>query len=93
MNKTHEIKINDWFVSDILTGRKRIEVRKNDRLYQTGDLIKFIPINPEFELRTYAGTVASSDCLDGRIYRITFIESGYGLMDGYVAFGFEEVSE
>ena len=93
MSKTHEIKINDWFVVDILSGRKRIEVRKNDRLYQTGDLIKFIPINPDCIIRTVDEVIPSTDYLDGRIYRITFIESGYGLMDGYVAFGFEEVSE
>jgi ASC-1-like (ASCH) protein len=94
MSKTHTIKINDWFVDDIISGRKRFEVRKNDRLYQAGDLIKFAPVNAEYQLQTFDdGIITSTDKLDDKVYRITFVESGYGLQNGFVAFGFEEVSE
>jgi len=94
VSKTHTIKINDWFVDDILSGRKRIEVRENDHLYQTGDLIKFAPINARYQLQTLdGGIITSTDKLDGKVYKITFVESGYGLQNGYVAFGFEEVVE
>lgn len=82
--KTHELKLRDWFVDDILSGRKRFEIRDNDRLFQRGDLVRFVPVDGD--------GLRSGKVLDDRLYRITFVESGYGLCDGYVAFGFEEVS-
>lgn len=39
--KTHVIKIERKFVGDILSGRKKAEIRYNDRLYQTGDILSF----------------------------------------------------
>ena len=43
--KTHKLKLNIDFCDDVLSGRKNFEIRKNDRDYQKGDHIKFIPID------------------------------------------------
>lgn len=45
MLKIHELKVYDPFAEDIWRGRKNFTIRKNeDRQFQTGDLIKFIPV-------------------------------------------------
>lgn len=41
--KTHDLKLNIEFCDAVLSGEKTFEVRKNDRGFQTGDLIRFIP--------------------------------------------------
>ena len=83
MKKTHEIKLDINLCDDVLNGRKNFEVRYNDRCYQAGDLIKFIP---------WDGYHITHD-VKKKTYRITYVISGWGLKDGYVAFGIEEVGE
>ena len=41
--KTHNIKLNIAFCDDVYSGIKPFEIRENDRGYQKGDHIKFIP--------------------------------------------------
>lgn len=41
--KTHNLKLSIDFCDAVLSGEKTFEVRKNDRGFQTGDLIRFIP--------------------------------------------------
>lgn len=41
--KTHNLKLSIDFCGAVLSGEKTFEVRKNDRGFQTGDLIRFIP--------------------------------------------------
>lgn len=83
--KTHEIKLNIEFCDAVLNGEKKFEVRYNDRGYNTGDLIKFIP---------YDDNHIFSPCtheISKRLYQITYILNGWGLKNGYVAFAIEEV--
>lgn len=42
--KLHELKIEHEYLIDVSLGRKTFELRKNDRDYQVGDLIRFIDI-------------------------------------------------
>ena len=42
---THELKLYTIFCDDVLSGRKNFEIRNNDRGFQTGDHIKFIPVD------------------------------------------------
>lgn len=98
MHKTHQIKLMSWLAEDVLSGRKRVEVRENDRLYQAGDLIKFMvpdeikptQIHDRFFFQDTGNYTQTYTMLD-KTYFITFVESGYGLKDGYVAFSFKEV--
>ena len=43
----HQLKIKQCFLCHILEGKKTFEVRKNDRDYQVGDTIRFLPLEDE----------------------------------------------
>lgn len=43
----HELKIKQCFLCHILEGKKTFEVRKNDRDFQVGDTINFLPLEDE----------------------------------------------
>ena len=45
--KLHELKILHPYLVDITIGNKTFELRKNDRDYQVGDLIRFIDIGED----------------------------------------------
>lgn len=78
--KIHELKLSTEFCDAVLCGEKPFEIRKNDRGYQKGDRIKFIPID-------------NSTCLIQRHaiaqmeYEITYVLSGWKIKEGYVALG------
>lgn len=76
--KTHNIKLDIHFCDDVLNGRKNFEVRYNDRGYQAGDLVKFIPVD---------GCFHENHDVQKHTYEITYVLSGWGLKEGYVVFG------
>ena len=84
--KTHEIKLNVEFCDDVLNGIKTFEIRKNDRNYKVGDLIKFLPWDPS------SSKYAIHEVHD-KTYKIKYILSGYGLQDGYIAMVIEGVEK
>jgi hypothetical protein len=43
----HNLKINQCYLCHILEGKKTFEVRKNDRDFQVGDVIHFLPLEDE----------------------------------------------
>lgn len=93
MLKVHELKVYDQFAEDIWRGRKNFTIRKNDdRQFQTGDLIKFIPVRQSATEWCYADgkVIPSMDILKDLEYQITYIESGLsGLYSEYVVLGFQ----
>ena len=83
----HELKINKPFADAVLDGRKTFEVRKNDRGFNAGDLVRF-----EVVEHGVATTFRCEDHqLNGEMYRIGYVLSGWGLEDGYVAFSIAHV--
>jgi len=75
---THTLKIwPEWF--DLLIHRrKEFELRKDDRYFKEGDIIRLCEYLPDS--KKYTGCVA--------LARITFItKNAPGLMPGYVAMG------
>lgn len=70
----HEIKIKSVFFKAIKRGEKRFEVRKNDRGYKEGDVLRLDEIR---ENGTYTGGCANAN--------VTFILEGeeWGIKDGY----------
>ena len=82
--KTHEIKLSLGFCNAVLSGDKLFEIRKNDRAYQTGDHIKFIPVKEDTRKPVFHG-------IRDKEYVITFVLSGWGLKEEYVALGIKEV--
>lgn len=39
MKKTHNLKIEEQYLQDLLSGKKTFEIRLNDRDYQVGDTL------------------------------------------------------
>ena len=76
----HAIKIKEKYFKAVLSGEKTFEIRKNDRDYQVGDIIHFVPVDDE------CGMIIPHD---PNAYRITYVFHGgeYGLEEGYCVFG------
>lgn len=83
----HELKIEKQFADAVLDGRKTFEVRRNDRGFNAGDLVRFevVEQGAAFVLR------CGNHPLNGEVYRIGYVLSGWGLEDGYVAFSIAPV--
>ena len=83
---THYIKIEKSFADAVLCGDKTFEIRRNDRGYQKGDCIQFIPMD---------GLLCKDvfHPLKDKVYTITYVMNGYGLENGYVVFGIKELKE
>lgn len=82
---THNINIRESFADAILSGNKTFEIRKNDRGYQKGDLIQFSVIN---DWDVYVDSE-----LNKHTYRITYVLSGWGISEGYVALAIQREEE
>ena len=83
---THEIKLKLDFVDAVNSGQKSFEVRKNDRGYQTGDLIRFLPLDED-------GDLMEDHPLHKKLFRITYLLSGWGIEKDYVVFSIAEVRD
>lgn len=68
MTKTHRLKIEQPYLDEILAGRKKSEIRFNDRDYQRGDLLELFVLGSS----------------DKYCFEITHIHSGLGMQEGYV---------
>lgn len=70
----HTLKIDKNYLENLVSGRKKAEVRINDRDYQLGDTLHFHDYN--FEGTDY-------------YFKITHIHSGLGLERNYVMLSVE----
>lgn len=84
--KCHELKLQYDFCDAVLHGEKTFEIRLNDRGYQKGDRVKFIPVSN-------GGMFQESHAIVEKEYEITYVLNGWGLENGYVAFSINEVTE
>ncbi len=82
--KVHEIKLLEDYCDAVLSGEKTFEVRKNDRGYQKGDHISFIPVNRHY--------IPFYHRVSEKEYVITYVHSGLGLKNGYVVLGIKDIS-
>ena len=82
--KTHEVKLVASWWNDITSGKKRFELRKNDRGYKVGDKL----LMQEYAAGAFTGRTIMAD--------ITYMLEEYtGLTEGYAILGIEllKVSE
>lgn len=79
---THDLKIERQFAYAIHEGRKTFEVRRNDRGFNAGDRVRFTVV----EQGVATEAVCKDHPLNGAVYNITYVLSGWGLKEGYVAF-------
>ena len=82
MSKVIEIKLQQQFYDDVKTGRKPFELRKNDRDYQVGDILRIREINAILALNdevNYTGREIYAE--------VTYALTGWGLHPDYIALG------
>lgn len=79
----HELKIREPFADAVVEGSKRFEIRENDRGFNAGDLVRFQAVDDHGMKVAHA--------INGKLYEITYVLSGWGLENGYVAFGIARV--
>lgn len=72
--KTHELKILPEYFTAVASGIKRFEIRKNDRGYNVGDILRL----NEYENGKYTGNV--------HVVEITYI-TAYAQQDNFVVLG------
>lgn len=80
---THEIKLNIHYADAVLSGEKCFEIRYNDRGYQRGDRVVFMPVD---DLGKFAPHPVANE-----VYEITYLVHGYGLESGWCAFGIKRL--
>ena len=82
--KLHELKILHEYLIDVSIGKKTFELRKNDRDYQVGDLIRFIDIREDDSTTNKNRIEPNID--ENTLYRITYVLKDvekYGLDKDY----------
>ena len=82
----HKLKIYSQFVRPILSGEKTFEIRQNDHCFQKGDRVNFGVNNDQWVHENKSAVLE----LERKIFVITYVISGWGLKNGFVAFGFRE---
>lgn len=91
---THHIKIHEEYADAILRGDKTFEIRYNDRNYQKDDLIVFHTITDFAESpRKCRYFSLDNHPLNKMIFKITYVLSGWGLKEGWVALAIKEVTK
>lgn len=86
--KLHELKIKHEYLVEVTMGRKTFELRKNDRDYQVGDLIRFIDIKQDSK----GGCDIYID--KDTLYKITYVLKDvpeYGLDKDYCILGIKKL--
>jgi len=81
----HQIKLLIDFCEPVITGEKTFEVRKNDRGYQKGDEVIFIPCDREGNPTEHR--------ISKKVYEITYVLSGWGIEQGFVVFSIEDTGK
>lgn len=80
--KAHELKIGSEFFEAVKDGRKKFEIRKNDRNYQEGDILILKEYDPLTQL--FSGEIIKVE--------ITYM-TDWEQKDDYVVLGIEEIWE
>lgn len=75
----HEVKIKPEYYGAVLNGTKNFELRKDDRVYQVGDIVI---------LKEWDGEIYTGRDLALKIKYILRNCPEYGLMAGYCILGF-----
>lgn len=83
--KVHKVKICEPYADAVLSGEKNFEIVYNDRGYQKGDRLKFTVIDDAGYQRIF------SHGLNDKEYEITYVHSGLGMANNYVALAIKAV--
>lgn len=89
-HKEHVLKTDHVVFQDVLDGNKTFEIRFNDRGYQVGDLV----VLKETEFTGEQMKSGQPLVYTGREIqkRISYVLSGYGLHEGWVILGIQDLN-
>lgn len=73
--KKHRLKITRERLDELLAGRKRAEIRENDRDFQLGDTLELYLLGTD---KTWE-------------FKVTHVHSGLGMQHSYVALSVEKL--
>lgn len=82
-SNTHELKILPQWFTDVLTGKKNFEIRRNDRDFKVGDYLLLREYEPA--IAKYSGREITK-----RIQYIYHGDGNYGLSEEFCILGLEE---
>lgn len=93
MSTEHKLKTWPRYWDAVASGEKTFEVRRNDRAFQTGDVVvleKFDPDRRAYEMDSYQINAKPKSIRK----RITFLLQGgqFGIEPGYCVLGLEDVA-
>lgn len=77
----HELKIESQYFKEVINGKKTFEIRKNDRNFKVGDLVKLKEID---ENKEYTGNES--------VFEITYI-TDYAQKENYIVFSISKISK
>ena len=82
----HNLEICENYVEPILAKEKNFDIRINDKEFQKGDYINYTE---------HSATTGQNNKnrLKDKIFKITYVHSGYGLEKDFVILGFKEIVE
>ena len=80
----HKIKLDISFCTPVNNGEKPFEIRKNDRGFQKGDLVQFVPVKNGIE---------THHPIEVKTFKITYVMNGYGIENGFCVFGIKPYDE
>lgn len=81
--RTHELNVMAPIADAIWNGSKSFDIRKNERGFNAGDLVRYQCTSWEHEPIEHE--------INHALFRITYVRSGYGMQERFVAFSIEEV--
>lgn len=79
----HDLKVQPVFFGPLCDGTKPFELRKNDRDYKVGDVLRLREFDPATQ--SYTGTVC-----ERRVSYVLANAADFGLKDGYAVLGLLE---
>lgn len=82
--RTHNLKILPKWFNEVSEGRKKFEIRKNDRDYKAGDRL----VLEEWENGAYTGRIIKK-----KVDYVYYGDGQYGLEKGYCVLGLDDWSE
>ena len=82
----HNLKIKQCYLMHILEGIKKFEVRLNDRDYQMGDTIHFLPLEDD-NYNVYKKYNIIPD------YKIIYTRNSVALKESYIILGIEPIDK
>lgn len=95
MSQTHYLKTLPVYFDAVQRGDKTFEIRKNDRDFQTGDMLVLLEHQPPVAALPGVITVAVPSALRELTARVSYVFhdtfGGYGLERGYVILGLADV--